>query len=391
MSRSSPILFNDIVADLRQSGIRSATERCKAIGGINLGQGVCDIPTQEAIKQVASDAILGDKNLYGPYLGIAELREALARKIESFNKIKVDPANEILVSHGSTGAYVSTIKALFNPGDEIILFEPFYGYHKMIAELFGVKTVGVPIEAGTYAVDFDRLTAAVTRKTRAIVICTPCNPSGKVFSKEELIRIGELAKQFNGVIITDEIYEYIVYPGYEHISIASLDDFKERTITLSGFSKTYNVTGWRLGYGYGPAHLIDKISLVHDFLYICANTPLQYGMLAALQLDASYYATMCADFLTKQRIMVQGLRDLGFIVHEPQGAYYLLADFRNLGFQDDEEAITALLENAKVAAVTGRSFYQQPESGRYELRFCFALSEEKIKLALERLAGCLRG
>lgn len=390
MTNSSKIIFNDIVADLRQSGIRSATERCKAIGGINLGQGVCDIPAQTVIKQAAADAIFGDKNLYGPYLGIPELREALAHKIENFNKIKVNPANEILVSHGSTGAYVSTIKALFNPGDEIILFEPFYGYHKMIAELFGVKIVGVPIDAKTYALDFDRLAAAITNKTRGIVICTPCNPSGKVFNKQELIRIGELAEKFNLVIITDEIYEYIVYPGYEHISIASLNNFKERTITLSGFSKTYNVTGWRLGYGYGPANLIEKISLVHDFLYICANTPLQYGMLAALQLDANYYSNMCADFLIKQRIMVSGLRDLGFIVHEPQGAYYLLADFRNLGFHDDEEAITALLENAKVAAVTGRSFYQQEESGRYELRFCFALSEEKINLALERLSGYLR-
>ncbi len=389
MINDTNIPFSDIVATLRQSGIRSATERCKAIGGINLGQGVCDIPTQDAIKQAASAAIFANNNLYGPYLGIPELREALAQKIQHHNKIVVDPATEILVSHGSTGAYVSAIKALFNPGDELILFEPFYGYHKMIAELFGVKTVGVPIAAEGYVIDFDRLKQAITPRTRAVVICTPCNPSGKVFSQEELIQIGEIAEQHNLCIITDEIYEYIVYPGYQHVSIASLRNFKERTITLSGFSKTYNVTGWRLGYAYGPARLLDKISLVHDFLYICANTPLQHGMLAALQLDANYYTQMCADFLTKQHLMVQGLRDLGFIVREPQGAYYLLADFRQLGFKDDEEAITALLENAKIAAVTGGSFYQNPEDGRYELRFCFALSEEKIKQALAQLSSYL--
>lgn len=384
------IKFSDKVQHLRQSGIRAASTRCAAVGGINLGQGVCDIPAHDSIKQAAYAAILADKNIYGPYEGVLALRQSLAEKIQKFNHVTVNPQTEILVSHGSTGSFVSAAKALFNPGDEVILFEPFYGYHKYILELFGIKTTGVPISAGDYTLDFDRLKAAINSKTRGIVICSPCNPSGKVFSKEELIQIGELAEKHNLFIITDEIYEYITYPGYKHISIASLNNFKERTVSISGFSKTYNITGWRLGYSYAPAAIIEKMALVHDLLYVCPPTPLQHAMITALQLDESYYKNLCAKFLTNRDMSVKTLRDLGFIVHEPQGAYYLLADFRQLGFDNDEEAANALLEHAKVATVTGRSFYHNPADGRYELRFCFALNEDKVQTALNQLSDYLR-
>ncbi len=386
---SPPEIFSHRTAKLRQSGIRSASARCNAIGGINLGQGVCDIPTDNQIKQAASAAIFANKNLYAPHEGIPELREKLAAKIAQFNRVKVNPMTEILVSHGATAAYVCAAKVLFNPGDEVILFEPFYGYHRHVLELEGISTRSVPIAAENFVLDFERLAAAITPKTRGIVLCTPCNPSGKVFSQEELNQIGELAEQHNLYIITDEIYEYITYPGYQHISIASLQNFRERTVTISGFSKTYNITGWRLGYAYGPATIVEKMALVHDLLYICPPTPLQHAMLAALELGPDYYDEMRSQFLRKRELLVSGLQQLGFTMQVPQGAYYILADFQKLGFADDSVAASQLLDRAKVATVPGSAFYQQSAEGKKQLRFCFALAEEKLQMALQQLTTCL--
>lgn len=383
------VKFSERTTHLKQSAIRSASARCAEMGGINLGQGVCDIPTQKEIKQAASDAIFNNKNLYAAHEGVFPLRAALMKKIQQFNQVKLNSTAEILVSHGSTGAYVSAIKTLFNPGDEIILFEPFYGYHKYIAELLGVKTASIKIDASDYAIDFALLQKTITKNTRGIVICTPCNPSGKVFSKQELITIGELAKKYNLFIITDEIYEYITYPGYEHISIASLNDYWDRTITISGFSKTYNVTGWRLGYAYGPEEIIAKMALVHDLLYVCPPTPLQHAMLAALDLPNDFYTTMQSEFLAKRDYMVNALQNLGFKLQTPQGAYYLMADFSDLGFADGETAANNFLEHAKVATVPGRSFFSNPEDGKHLIRICFALDEEKLHAAIAELTSYL--
>lgn len=373
------------VTPLRQSGIRKASTRCNEIGGINLGQGVCDIPTHDNIKSAAALAIHDNKNLYAPLEGLLELRLQLADKIQRFNAVTVDPKTEILIGHGSTGAFVAASKTLFNPGDEVVLFEPFYGYHKHILELLGIKTQIVPMDLDTYAIDFDQLQKCMNSKTRGLVLCTPCNPSGKVFTRAELITIGELAKQHNLTIITDEIYEYFTYPGHEHISLASLNDYWARTITISGFSKTYNVTGWRLGYAYGPAAIISKMALVHDLLYVCPPTPLQHAMLSALALDADFYQTMRLAFLKKRDLVVTHLRAFGFKVKEPQGAYYLMANFAGLGFKDDEVMAAELLEHAKVATVPGRAFYQDPESGRNIVRFCFALDEAKLSQAMTNM------
>lgn len=375
---------------LKQSGIRSASVRCNASGGINLGQGICDIPAHDKIKQAAADAIFANKNLYGPHDGLPELKKLVTEKLHNFNKLKVDPINQVLISHGSTGAYVSAVMTLFNPGDEVILFEPFYGYHKYILELLGVDVVAVPVDRENYAIDFDLLNTKINNKTRGIVICTPCNPSGKVFSKAELIAIGELANKHNLSIITDEIYEYIVYPGHEHVSIASLNDYANRTVTISGFSKTFNITGWRLGYATGPAEIISKMALTHDLFYICPPMPLQHAMLTALSLGADYYDALLADFLHKKNLMVTALRDMGFKVTDPQGAYYLLADFSDLDFADDEHAVDQLLRHANVATVTGRSFYLNPKDGKHLLRFCFALNEDKIQQAMQNIRKFLK-
>ncbi len=390
MNKSPNLSLSHRASPLKQSGIRKASARCSEINGINLGQGVCDIPTHDFIKSAAAKAIAENKNLYAPHEGIIELRQTLAQKIKQFNQIEVNPQTEILVSHGSTGSYVSAAKTLFNPGDEVILLEPFYGYHKYILELLGITVVSTRAEQDDYQVDFDKISAIITSKTRGIVICTPCNPSGKVFTKDELIKIGDLAKQHNLYIITDEIYEYITYPGHEHISIASLNDYRDRTITISGFSKTYNVTGWRLGYSYGPEEIIHKMALIHDLLYICPPTPLQYAMVAALHLDHSYIDEMRSSFLNKRNLIVKSLRDMGFKMRVPQGSYYLMVDFTDLGFADnDEDASSILLEKAKVATVPARSFYHDPETGKHQLRLCFALSEDKIQAAMENIKSFL--
>lgn len=385
-----PINFSETTVNLKQSGIRSAAMRCLELGGTNLAQGLCDIPAHEIIKAAATEAIYTNKNIYAPHEGVFELREALAAKIQQFNKVTVDQKSEILVSQGSTGAYVCAAKTLFMPGDEVILFEPFYGYHKSILELLGIKVVTPEVTSSNQAIDISALQNCITQKTRGIVICTPNNPAGKVFSKEELIAIGEFANQHDLFIFADEIYEYITYPGYEHISIASLNNYWQRTVTISGFSKTYNVTGWRLGYAYAPAEIINKMALVHDLLYICPPTPLQHAMISALAIEQKFYADMREEFLKKRDYMVNALRDIGFVLQEPQGAYYLMVDFSKFGYADDAIAAQSLLEHARVATVPGRAFYQNPVHGKHLLRICYALDENKLYSAIDNLYGYLK-
>lgn len=376
------------VQDLRQSNIRAASKRCAEVGGVNLGQGVCEVPTPTSIKNAAAKAINEDHNTYSAYEGIAPLRKAIAKKAQEFNKINLNGL-EVMVTHGSTGAYVAAVMSLFNPGDEVILFEPFYGYHKGILELNGVKVKSTKISLEDFQINFAELKSLITEKTRGIVVCTPCNPSGKVFTREELLEIGRLAKQHDLIVLTDEIYEYITYPGHEHISLASLEDHAQRTITLSGFSKTYNMTGWRLGYAVGPAEAISKMALVHDLLYICPPTPLQYAVLSAFELDQSYYDEMNQKYLNKRDKMVKALREMGFKVVMPQGAYYLLVDFSHLGYQNDEEAAEKILEKAKVALVAGGAFYNNPADGKNLLRLCYAMNDDKLDLAINQLRAMI--
>ena|SRR3990167_6868686 len=382
--------LNQEVMDLRQSGIRSVTMRCNELGGVNLGQGVCDLPMAEEIKTAAYQAIAGNKNIYSDYRGVASLREVLAEKIKNFNKVLVNPETEIAITHGATGAYVAALKTLFSPGDEIILFEPFYGYHLHVAKLFSINIKTVSIHIDDLSFDLNDLRKVISKNTKAIILCTPNNPTGKVFTKQELLEIGKLAEEHDFYIITDEMYEHFIYPGHEHISIASLNNFKARTLTISGFSKTYNMTGWRLGYVFGPAKLIEKIALVHDFFYVCPVTPLQYAGIQALQMPASYYEALQRSFLQKRDLMVQGLRYLGFTCTEPQGAYYMLVDGSNLSFDSGEDLSSYLLERAKVAAVPGSAFYLTAEQGAKKLRFCFALNSECLEKAINQLQQVLK-
>lgn len=367
---------------LRQSGIRSASVRCAEVNGINLGQGVCDLPVPDPIKDGAHMAVDQNKSMYSACEGIKKLRLELADKCRQFNRLDIDPEEQLLITHGSTGAFVCAVNALFNPGDEVILFEPFYGYHKNILELNNLKINPVEIDLESLQFSLDDLENAVTPNTKGIVVCTPNNPTGKVYSHEELMVIGKLAEKHDLWIITDEIYEYITYPGHEHISLASLENFQQRCLTISGFSKTYNMTGWRLGYVSGPREVIEKMALLQDLLYVCPVTPLQYAVIDALLMEQSYYQQMRDAYLIKRDLMVDTLNTIGFRVANPQGAYYLLADISNFDFPDSEVAVQKILDNTKVATVPGRAFYNNPDHGNNSIRFCYALSFDKVNQAL---------
>lgn len=391
MDLTSSFFFADRAKFLEQSDIRAVTQRVNAVGGINLGQGVCDLPTPQPIKNRARQAIADDHSIYSHYAGIEPLRRAILEKEQAYNDVPARSPDEVVVGVGSTGAFVSAAFTLLEEGDEVILFEPFYGYHKNILELTGASITYVPL--GGPDSTFERATVeeAITPRTKAIIVNTPANPSGKVWTRDELSTLLDLMQGHDLVAITDEIYEYMLYDGAEHVSLASLPGAYERTITLSGFSKAYNVTGWRLGYGVAPAPIAERMGLMNDLLYICAPRPLQHAALAAFEdLDAEYVDDLQADYATRRRLLCETLEEVGFDVPWPDGAYYVLARFDHLaevrsGFDDDKQAVETLVQEAKVASVTGRSFYDDPSDGRYQLRFCFAKEIPVLEQACEQL------
>lgn len=375
---------------LFQSDIRAVTALVNRVNGINLGQGICDLPTPEPIKKGAEAAIEDNRSIYTSYAGIPELRSAITEKARRFNLIPVPSSEDVMVSVGSTGAFVSTMFALFEPSDEVILFEPFYGYHRNLLSLTGVVSKTITMRGIHWTIDFDEVRTAISPKTKAIVINTPSNPCGKVWTRAELLEVQAIAEAYDLYVITDEIYEYMTYDGHEHVSFASLPNAYERTITLSGFSKTYNMTGWRLGYALAPEPLIEKMGLLNDLFYICAPAPLQYGLAEAFMMPNDYFVDMMADYTRKRQLMGETLEAIGFDVPWPQGAYYILANFESLshktaGFSNDRIACETLVNRAKVASVPGNSFFNHPEDGQFYLRFCFAKEWPVLEEACENL------
>ena len=380
----------DRTRSLKQSNIRAITLMLRDVDGINLGQGICDMPTPDPIKRGAHAAIEGDESIYSYYGGILPLREALLEKARSYNRIPARSVDDIMVTVGSTGAFVATMFTLLDPGDEVIIFEPYYGYHcnlltVMGAELRYVRTVGPDWE-----IDFDHVESLITPRTKAIVVNTPGNPNGKVWSRAELERVRDILVRHDIYAITDEIYEYMLYDGRQHISLASIEGAYDRTITLSGFSKTYNMTGWRLGYAVGPEEIIAKMGLLSDLIYICAPTPLQHGVAEAFSMSDAYFREMASAYDRKRTLMCQTLEDLGFIVPWPQGSYYVLADFSPLrerfdGFEDDMSASRTLVERAGIGTVAGRSFFADESDGDSCLRFCFAKELDVLEEACRHL------
>lgn len=374
-------------SNLAQSYIRKMTRECDRVGGINLGQGVCDLPTPTEILEAAASTIRADKmSTYGKFEGIDPLREAIAKKATEFNKIpNVDANSEIVVTIGATGALNCIVQAIFNPGDEVIIFQPYYGYHLNTMLVGGLVPKFVELTPPEWELSREALEAVVTDKTRAIIFSSPTNPSGKVYTRDELKLIGDFCKDHDLLAITDEIYEHIVSEGHEHVSLASLPGMKERTLTISGFSKTFSITGWRLGYVIAPAHLAEPIGLVNDLFYVCAPTPLQYGVAVGLaEIPASYYVEMASDYQKKRDLFCDALKDAGLTPHVPDGAYYVLADITRLGFDDDREAAMHILETVGVASVPGSSFFTS-KTGKGLTRFCYAKDWKTLEDACVRI------
>lgn len=375
---------------LQQSDIRAITQMVNAVDGINLGQGICDLPTPPPVKAAAQDAIEANRAIYSHYAGIEPLREAILEKVQTYNRIPATSADEVMVSVGSTGAFVTAMFALLEPGDEVILFEPFYGYHRNLLRLVNARLVYVPTQMPDWSIDFDALEAAITPKTKVIVVNTPGNPSGKVWTRDELEALLLLLQEYDLYAITDEIYEYMLYDGRTHVSLASLPGAYERTITLSGLSKTYNMTGWRMGYAVAPAPLCEKMGLLNDLFFICAPTPLQHGAAAAFRMDAAYLTELQESYDQRRDLLCSTLEHIGFEVPWPQGAYYTFASFAPLarqrtGFEDARSACETLIREAGVATVPGHSFFDDPGDGRYFLRFCFAKEMPVLEQACAQL------
>ena len=375
--------ISDRLRGLVQSDIRRMSRECERVGGINLGQGICDLPTIPELVEGACDAIVANKATYSKFEGIDILRERIAKKLAHYNGLNVDPATEVVVTVGSSGGFLAAAMATLNAGDEVILFEPYYGYHLNTLSVLGFIPKFVPLHAPDWTIDWDELRAAFTKKTRAIVIGTPGNPSGKMFTREELEKIGALCREFGAWAFTDEIYEYIVYDGRKHVSMATIPSCRDLTVTISGFSKTFSITGWRVGYAVADQRVASAIGLMNDLFAICAPTPLQWGVAKALEVPDAYYVNLALDYRKKRDILAGALRDAGFKPSIPQGSYYMLAQIPD-EFRNDKEAAQLLLENARVAAVPGSAFFVS-DAGKRMLRFCYAKDFDSLEEACKRI------
>jgi len=378
-------LFADRIDGLQQSDIRRMSLECTKVDGINLGQGICDQPIEPIIKQAAIQAIHDDRSIYTRLDGIDELRHRIAKKVRDYNKVPCDPDGEVIVNVGSTGSFVAACMALVDPGDEVILFSPFYGYHLNILKVCQATLKYVTLRPPDWSYDARALEQAFSSRTKFILVNTPSNPCGKVFTRAELEHIADLCKKHDALCVTDEIYEYILYDGREHISPGSLPGMADRTITISGFSKTYAMTGWRVGYTVAPKPIAARLAVLSDLINICAPSPLQHGVAAAFDLPESYYTNMRRDYQVKRDMTVDACREAGLTPYPPQGAYYMLADFSELGFKDDQEAARVILERSKVAVIPGSSFYPDPKDGRKQIRLCYAKKMPDLEEACRRI------
>jgi len=390
MTPARELSLSDLAPRALQSEIRAMTMECDRIGGVNLAQGVCDTEVPAPVSEGAIAAIHAGHNIYTRLDGIARLRKAIADKMRWFNGIAVDPDSEILVASGATGGFHAAAMALLNPGDEVILFEPFYGYHASTLKSLRVVPVLVPLAApvtsdADWTLDMDALRAALTPRARALLINTPSNPCGKIFTRAELEALSEVATERNLFVFTDEIYEFFVYGEAQHISPISLPGMRERTILISGFSKTFSVTGWRLGYVVADAKWLGAMNYFHDLTYVCAPAPLQHGAAQGLeQLGPEFYAQLASDHLEKRARIVAALEDAGLKPYIPRGAYYILADASELPGETAAKKARWLLAKTGVASVAGSAFFRAGH-GEDLLRFCFAKKDRDLDDACARL------
>ncbi len=373
-----------------ESVIREMTRQALLYGAVNLSQGFPDFPAPSELKLAAQDAIAQDVNQYAITWGSKKLRNAIAAHTRARQGIRLDPETEITVCCGSTEAMISTLLAVCNAGDEVIVFEPFYENYGPDAVLSGAKPRFVKLRPpttteGEWTFDAQELRAAFHDHTKAIIINTPNNPTGKVFTREELELIRDLCVEFNVLAITDEIYEHILYDGTEHISMATLDGMRERTVTINGLSKTYSVTGWRVGWTIAPAAITNAIRKVHDFLTVGAPAPLQEAGAAALAMPDSYYKKLAEGYRQRRDHLMPALGEAGFRCFRPRGAYYVMTDISAFGFADDVSFTHHLVKDIGVAVVPGSSFYLDPAAGAQQVRFAFCKRPETLDEAAERL------
>ncbi|MGH7612974.1 MAG: pyridoxal phosphate-dependent aminotransferase [Gemmatimonadales bacterium] len=372
-----------------ESVIRSMTRLANQHGAINLAQGFPNFPCPAVLKEAAAKAIHADINQYAITWGAKHLRDAIARKYADWYGMAVNPETEITVTCGATEAMASSLLAIVDPGDEVIVFEPFYENYGPDAILCAAKPVFVPI-APDGTLDLDRLRAAFSDKTRAIIVCTPNNPIGKVFTRPELEAIAECCRRHDCYAVTDEIYEHIYYEG-RHVPIATLDGMRERTITVSGASKTFSITGWRIGTIVAPAQATDAIRKVHDFLTVGAPAPLQEAVAVALEtLGRDYYEGLARDYRARRDLLCDALSAAGFHCTPPAGAYYVMTDFTGVSDLPDDRFAEWLTREHGVAPVPGSSFYSRPELGRTIVRFAFCKTEDVLQEAANRLRGLPR-
>jgi aspartate/methionine/tyrosine aminotransferase len=373
-----------------ESVIREMTRQAMLHGAVNLSQGFPDFPAPAEIKRAAQEAIVADVNQYAITWGAKNLRNAIARQMQVWQGIRVDPEREITVCCGSTETMISTLMAVCDAGDEVIIFEPFYENYGPDAILCGAKPRFVKLRppavaGGEWTFDERDLRAAFHQHTKAIIVNTPNNPTGKVFTRGELELIRDLCVEFNVLAITDEIYEHILYDGARHISLVTLDGMRDRTITINGLSKTYSVTGWRVGWAVAPPAITDAIRKVHDFLTVGAPAPLQEAGASALGLPATYYQGLAEGYRKRRDRLIPVLEEVGFRCFQPRGAYYVMTDISGFGYASDLDFTKYLVKEIGVATVPGSSFYNDAHDGAQQVRFAFCKRDETLDAAAERL------
>ena len=368
-----------------ESVIREMTRLAQQHGAVNLSQGFPDFPAPEVVKEAAARAVAADVNQYAITWGAKSLRDALVAKQRRFTGLAFDPEREVTVCCGATECMASVMLALVDPGDEVIVFEPFYENYGPDAILCGAVPRFVRLREPDWSFDPAELAAAFNARTRAIVVNTPNNPTGKVFSRAELEQIAALCRKWDAIAVTDEIYEHILYDGAEHVSMAALDGMRERTVTVSGLSKTWSVTGWRIGWCLAPPDLTNAIRKVHDFLTVGAPAPLQEAAAVALAMPQDYFRKLADSYRERRDYLVPVLQRAGFQPIPPRGAYYVMTDISGFGFPDDVAFARWLVAEGGVAAVPGSSFYSDPAAGSQRLRFHFARKRETLEAAAERL------
>jgi aminotransferase len=368
-----------------ESVIREMTRLANRHGAVNLGQGMPDFETPQELKDAACRAIQDGFNQYAITWGAPPLRQAIAEKVRRFNGIPCDPDENVTVCCGATECMMAAMLSLVDPGDEVVIFQPFYENYGPDALLSGAKPVWVPLHPPDWHIDLDELRRAFSKRTRAIILNTPNNPTGKVFTRAELTAVAELCQEFNAYALADEIYEYIIYTDQPHVSIASLPGMLDRTVTVSGLSKTFSITGWRLGYCIAPPEVTRGIRKVHDFMTVGAPHPLQVAAATALGFPQSYYDKLREDYRRRRGILLPYLRDAGFEFATPDGAYYVMTDVAGLGGTDDVAFVRRMVETVGVAGVPGSSFHAPKELGRTKVRFMWAKRDETLHEAGRRL------